>query len=324
MSWIELCFHTTAEAVDWVKTSLDLIGYDDTVQIIPFSPFYERGDRPPWSFTIQLYLPNRRQTYTEIDKIEQQLSALRRTGQISELELHRIAEKPTPTVEVPLRIGQRFVVLDADTPDPPTTSTDIILRLPNTLAFGSGFHPATQLTLQLIERHVVPNQYALDLGTGSGILSVAMAKLGASVLAVDNDPIAIQATQAAVDLNQVPPQVNVSLGSLGQGNQLGHWLSKELPETAASSLMSKVTLVEQAAPFDLIVANILARVHVALAPDYRAVLRRTENHLGRLIAAGFTIDHIKEINAALTAVGFEAIDRAQAAEWVAIAYQLSD
>jgi ribosomal protein L11 methyltransferase len=83
-----------------------------------------------------------------------------------------------------------------------------------------------------------------------------------------------------------------------------------------------IPAVKAIAEFDLIMANILARVHVALANDYRRALRQTHAQGGRLITAGFTTDHEAEVTAALIAAGFTIIDSEHCNEWVALAYQL--
>ena len=206
------------------------------------------------------------------------------------------------------RIGQRFVVLATDAVYQPCPD-EILLRLKPSLAFGSGLHPATMLSVRLLERYVTPGMKALDLGCGSGILSVAIAKLGAQVLALDNDAIAVQATQATIQDNQVEAQVTVQCGSLGDGSSLGHWMS--------GTLTQEVSTV-QASDLDLIVANILGRIHITLAADYRNALRPN----GLLITAGFTTDQELEVVAALQTVGFEALKYKRSGDWIAIAHRL--
>ncbi len=212
------------------------------------------------------------------------------------------------------RIGQRFVVLAPDAPNQPTSAKDVTIRLKKNLCFGSGLHPTTIVSLKLLERYIFPKMNVLDLGSGSGILSVAMALLGASVLALDNDRVAVQATTDAVRLNGVEQQVTVKVGSLGCGSNLGHWMG--------GSTIDNVLSINATASFDLIVANILARVHIALAPDLRQALRRTEQHDGILITAGFTTAHENEVNTALIEAGFVAVGCEHFNEWVALAHRL--
>ena len=154
--------------------------------------------------------------------------------------------------------------------------------------------------------------HTLDLGSGSGILSVAIAKLGASVLAIDNDSIAVTATQDAVQLNQVASQVTVICGSLGSASQLGHWLGGDSIES--------VPEIKANAQFDLIVANIFARIHISLAAEFYKALRSTSMHSGILITAGYTSDREEDITAAMREAGLVVYDRVQINEWIAIAF----
>jgi ribosomal protein L11 methyltransferase len=185
--------------------------------------------------------------------------------------------------------------------------------LQNSLAFGSGLHPATILSLRLLERHVQPELHALDLGSGSGILSIAIAKLGAKVFAIDNDPIAVAATEDAVQRNQVTQMVTAMCASLGRASKLGHWMGGDSVEN--------VPAIASDQKFDLIVANIFARVHISLAADFYKALRSTSTHTGILITAGYTSDREEDITSAMSAVGFKLCDRAQIDEWIAIAYR---
>ena len=323
MSWIELSLDTTPEAVDWVQTLLAGTDYQGDVQVTVYSQADSRCSQEPetlvpeWAFTICLYLPYDIRVRTRIAEIESVLSPLHRTGLTTELQAAIVEEKSVPLeVLTPLvhRIGDRFVVLPGDIPYQPEAADELTLRIKTSLAFGSGLHPATRLSLRLLERHVVPEIQALDLGSGSGILSVAIAKLGAQVLALDNDRVAVESTQDAVERNGVKQRVRVMEGSLGGGSALGHWMGGDISD--------HISTVQGVAEFDLIMANILARVHVALAEDYRQALRQTHAQGGRLITAGFTTDHEAEVTAALTAAGFTVIDSERLDEWVALTYQL--
>ncbi|MBW4557996.1 MAG: 50S ribosomal protein L11 methyltransferase [Trichormus sp. ATA11-4-KO1] len=309
MSWIELSLDTTHEAVDWVCTLLaETIDIND-VYITEYSE--PNATNSVWTFTICLYLPYDVSSRTRVEKIVNLLSPLQRTGLTSAIQTSVVAEKNTDTLQ-PLvhRIGKRFVVVNSDTPNQSEIADNIILKLKKTLAFGSGLHPATIVSLQLLERYIVPHMQVLDFGSGSGILSVAMAKLGANVLALDNDSVAVQATQEAVCFNAVEQQVQVMQGSLGCGSDLGHWLGGDTINT--------VPKIEAKNTFDLIVANILARVHIALADDFRQALRQNEPQTGLLITAGFTTDHEENVTTALTEAGFEVIDGERLNEWVAL------
>ncbi|MCG6135456.1 MAG: 50S ribosomal protein L11 methyltransferase [Nostoc sp. LLA-1] len=313
MSWMELSLDTTHEAVDWVCTLLaETIDINDV-----YITEYAESDsaHSDWSFTIRLYLPYDVSSRTRVEKIETLLSSLQRTGLTTDIQTSIVAEKHTDVLK-PLvhEIGQRFVVVNSDTPNQSETADKITLKLKKTLAFGSGLHPATIVSLQLLERYIVPNMQVLDFGSGSGILSVAMAKLGANVLALDNDSVAVQATQEVVNLNGVGPQVQVMQGSLGCGSDMGHWMGGNTVNNVAN-IAAKDT-------FDLVAANVLARVHIALADDFRQALRQTEAQPGWLITAGFTTDNEENVTTALIEAGFEVSDCERLNEWVALAYRL--
>ncbi|MBW4688025.1 MAG: 50S ribosomal protein L11 methyltransferase [Komarekiella atlantica HA4396-MV6] len=313
MQWIELSLDTTNEAVDWVCTLVaETINIDD-VQITKYAEL----NKAQWTFIIRLYLPYDAHSRTRVEKIINLLSPLHRTGLTTAIQTTVVDQKPTNAdILNPLvhRIGKRFVVLTPDVPYQSQATDEITLRLKTSLSFGSGLHPATIVSLQMLERYVLPTMNVLDLGSGSGILSVAIAKLGANVLALDNDSIAVEATQDAVHLNGVEQQVTVMQGSLGCGSDLGHWMGGDT--------IDNVPRIEARDKFDLIVANILARMHIALTNDFQRALRQTDAHTGLLITAGFTTDNEDNVAKALTEVGFELVGCERLNEWVALAHRL--
>jgi ribosomal protein L11 methyltransferase len=299
---MELSLDTNNEAVDWVCTLLAGTRYQGEIRVADYS----EDAAQPWAFTIYLYLPEDAQAQAqEIAKI---LLPLHRTGIATELQMRRVTTI-APAQNSPLlhRIG-RFVITDCQQDSSPAA---IPIQIKPGLAFGSGLHPATRLSLRLLEQYIKPGMQTLDLGSGSGILSVAIAKLGAQVLSVDNDPIAVQATAESVQLNGVSAQVTVQQGSLGRGSELGHWMGEKTIGTVQS--------IDAFAPFDLIAANILGRVHVTLAPDFRQAL----NPGGILITAGFTTDYEEDVRNALSGEGFAAIACERHQEWVAWMYRLN-
>lgn len=321
MAWTEVSLNATDEAVDWVYTLLAEMDDIDEIQVAqyvqPEPPSALNSTTPNWTITLRLYVADDGRTQKRVETMTTLLSSLHRTHLTTAPQLAVVAAKPARPVAPVHPIGKRFVVTSADLAPSRTEEhpEKLTLRLRPSLAFGSGLHPATHAIFHLLERHVAPGMNALDLGCGSGILSVAMAKLGAQVLALDNDRLAVQATQDAVDRNDVAQQVTVMEGSLGAGSNLGHWMGGKVADI--------VPTIRNPEAFDLIVANILARVHIALAPDFRYVLRRTEAKPGLFIAAGFTSDYEEDVTTALKQEGFEVFDCERLNEWVALAYRLS-
>jgi ribosomal protein L11 methyltransferase len=310
MSWVELCLDTTTEGVDWVCTLLATTTYTSDIRIDSYKQ--SRETKEDWVFTIYFYLPNDADANQRIQKISNLLSSLQRTQLTSGVQADVVEEKPegVDIDSFPVRIGKKFVVLSPDAGYKSEAADEIILRLKTSLAFGSGLHPATMLAMDLLEKYVNPNMNALDLGSGSGILSIAIAKLGGQVLALDSDRIAVESTQDAVKRNGVEPQVKVMQGSLGKGREIGHWMGGDN--------IGNISTINPNANFDLIVANILGRIHNTLAPEYRQALRLG----GILIASGFNKDYEESVVVALEAEGFEIMDRESSCEWIAIALRL--
>jgi len=335
MSWIEVSLATTCEAIDWVNTLLGTIDYANEISITNYDePNCDQPNRNepneqssallniipldlttphtacshPWAFTIRLYLPNTVSARAQVEEIERLFSPLHRTGMATVPETVVLPEKPEFSAINAYRIGKRFVVLAAAETEQAVrqslAATDIPLKLEASCAFGSGTHPTTIVSLKLLERYIAPEMQVLDLGSGSGILSIAMAKLGAKVLSIDNDRTAVTATQNAVNQNDLASQVTVIPASLGSGSNLGHWMGGELTDP--------VPAIEASARFNLIVSNIPARIQLALVPDFYQALRSS----GYLISAGFTTDYEEEIVAGFAQQGFQVVDCERYNEWV--------
>lgn len=167
---------------------------------------------------------------------------------------------------------------------PPTTAEAIPIRLDPGMAFGTGTHPTTRLCLEVLPTVVRPAHLVYDIGTGSGILAIAAAKLGAKVLAVDKDPVAVRVAAENCALNQVAIPV----------------LSGDL-----------LTNLEE--PADLIIANILAEVVIELIPQAVAKLKPG----GAVLASGI-IDHkAAKVQTAFTNAGFKIINTLRKEDWVA-------
>jgi ribosomal protein L11 methyltransferase len=186
-----------------------------------------------------------------------------------------------------LHIGARTVIVpqwQAYAPQP----GEVVILLDPGMAFGTGTHPTTRLCLAALEEMPVRGARVLDLGTGSGVLSIAAAKEGAaSVLAVDVDPIAVDAARENIAANDVADRVRVVAGSLARAQ----------------------------GKYDLILVNILARVIVELLEEGLAETLAPE---GEVIASGIIDDQEDEVRAAFEARGVSVVDRLCERDWVAL------
>ena len=112
----------------------------------------------------------------------------------------------------PQRVGSKIVIAPTWI-DVPHNETEILIQLNPGMAFGTGYHPTTRLSLELLERTVEPHHQVADIGTGSGILTIAAIKLGAKhVDAIEIDPTAIPIAAANFQANGVAPKVHLSQG----------------------------------------------------------------------------------------------------------------
>jgi ribosomal protein L11 methyltransferase len=194
----------------------------------------------------------------------------------------------------PLRVGRRLVIKPTWEPWPPADDPsaarddDVVIELDPQMAFGTGSHPSTQLCLLALEDLVIPGARVLDVGCGSGILSLAAAQLGASqVIAVDVDPVAVQTACSNSAASSVAERIIVRLGSLDA-----------VPEH----------------DFDVIVANINVPVICQIAADCLARLKTP----GYLIAAGIVDTYLPAPLQALQAAGFLIPDVRHQEGWACI------
>jgi len=176
------------------------------------------------------------------------------------------------------RYGGRLVVVPSWRDYAPQPR-DIVLRLDPGMAFGTGQHETTRMCLEALERLVLPGAGVLDVGCGSGILALAAAKLGARrVVALDVDATCVRVARENVTANGCDATVRVTRGSLGEA-----W-----PSHAGDP-----------GGFDIVVANIIARVIVDLAPHLVAAL----NTGGRLVVSGIIAEREREVCDALARAG---------------------
>lgn len=179
----------------------------------------------------------------------------------------------------PQHIGRRTVIVPTWHAYDPAPG-EVIIRLDPGMAFGTGLHATTRLCLAAIERHLQPGARVLDVGTGSGILAIAAALQGASLVdAIDIDPVAIRVAADNAALNGVEDRIRVSLGTVGGG---GH---HDVPRHTEAG-------------YDLVLANILAEVIVELAAGLAAATRPG----GLLVVSGILAAKEEAVVAALTGV----------------------
>ncbi len=298
MPWLELAVEADAEAVEAVAEILSRVA-PGGVAVEPTFELVEDGLGarldPTRPAIVRAYVPAAQADGATV-AVDAALGHLRAFGlrPIGELQTRVVDEADWAAAwrsHFPvLRIGRRIVVKPTWRRHRPAAG-EVVLVLDPGMAFGTGLHPTTRLSLQgleaLTDRGRLDGARALDLGSGSGILSLAAARLGAaSVLALDIDAIAVEATAANARRNNLARRIRARRGSLPSGE----------------------------APFDLVMANLVAGLLVELAPGIAAELRPG----GSWLVSGVFVDREAEVVEALDAAGLEAAARWLDGDWLAL------
>lgn len=195
----------------------------------------------------------------------------------------------------PIPIGSRLLILPAwyQSDDP----ARIAIKIDPSMAFGTGTHPTTQLCLAMVETYTRPGQPAIDIGCGSGILSIGALLLGANhALGVDIDAEAERASRENAEANGVADRLELGLGSVDE-IRAGQFSLTRAP---------------------LVLANILAPILIRLFEGGMADLVEPG---GVLVLSGILDEQSARVEAAAEAQGMTLLDKQLIGDWVALAYQ---
>lgn len=188
----------------------------------------------------------------------------------------------------PVRITRMLTIVPSWENYQTNDSLEKIITLDPGMAFGTGTHPTTSLTLQALETVLRGGETVLDVGTGSGVLSIASKYLGAKdVYAYDLDEVAVRSAKENMDMNEVAKDVHVAANDLLKGIEIES---------------------------DVIVANILADIILLMIPDAWRLLKQT----GSLIVSGIIEDKKQMVIDAMETQGFVVEQIFQQKDWYAI------
>jgi ribosomal protein L11 methyltransferase len=311
MNWLEVSLTVNGELAEAVADVLARFAYSGVMmeQGVKYTDEEDAGT-PTGPITVRAYLEMDAQIEETRQKLEESLYYLGRIQPLPAAAYKQIADQNWMEAWKqhyrPILIGDRLVVIPAwmDSPDP----NRIPIKIDPGMAFGTGTHPTTQLCLELMEKYfdhrpptidhpssIVDRPLSvIDVGCGSGILSIAALKLGAtSALGVDIDETSIVNARQNADMNQVGQELILGVGSVQE-------------------------ILEGKFPFHqapLVVANILAPVIGRL---FDAGLAELVEQDGALILSGILQEQAQNVINAAHAKGLGVRERRQIGDWVAL------
>jgi ribosomal protein L11 methyltransferase len=278
LKWVELTVQAHPEAVDAIANVFEEHGTGGVAIEQPVASHIE-GEEPPRFEglpTIHAYLPLNDSAATTERRIEEALWHLQAFDLSPVGSLHRQVVEEEDWAEAwkehfhPLKVGR--IVIKPTWRNWSAQPSEIVVELDPGMAFGTGLHPTTRLMLAELQDRVWPGMEVLDLGTGSGILAIPSAMLGARVEALDISEVAAEVAAKNVAANGLSSRVSVAAGSIDR-----------VVETQ----------------FDVILANIIARVLIELAGAMHDALKPG----GLVLASGIIAERSDEVREAFDAAG---------------------
>lgn len=307
MKWSEISIHTTNEAVEPIANILYEAGasgivIEDSFDLNKEHPeqygeMYELNpdDFPEEGVIVKAYLPVNSFLGETVEQIKSAINNLmsfnidigKNKVTISEVQEEEWATAWKKYYH-PVKISSKFTIVPTWEEYEPVSSDELIIELDPGMAFGTGTHPTTVMSIQALEQTVKKGDIVYDVGTGSGVLSIASALLGAKhILALDLDDVAVESAKSNIELNNVQDQIIVK----------------------QNNLLNSIT-----EPADVIVANILAEIIVRFTDDaYRLV-----KDGGYFITSGIINQKRQEVEDKILSSGFTIVETLKMEDWVTI------
>ena len=302
MAWLEITIDTTSEKINYVVTNLTARGFADLVieDQEEFETFLDEN-RAYWDYIdedlqeklqglshIKIYLEDT--DAAGMDRLETAVSDLKLTMQVKAL-VETNWEESWKDNYPPQEIGEKIVILPYWLAGQEGDRLPVILD-PG-LTFGTGAHPTTRMVVQTMEELIKPGAHCLDLGSGSGILSLTALRLGAaSAVGIDIDPKAEDIARENAAYNGFgAPEFTAVTGNVTE--------DREIMEALAAK------------EYDVVLVNIVADVIIGLSP----VLPNFLTEKSTLICSGILDTRLDDVLAALTAAGLTVLNVKAEEDW---------
>ena len=310
MAWLEITVDTVSSSIDAVAAQLTAGGFADLVleDQQEFEEFLDQN-RVYWDYIdeqlqsklqglshIKLYLEDTDEA--GLARLNRLMDQLRAGKDLGELTVHMTTLAETNWEESwkdsypPQCVGEKLIVLPYWLADSDESGRLPVILDPG-LTFGTGAHPSTQMVMEAMEEAVTPGCSCLDLGSGSGILSIAALRLGAgSAIGVDIDPKAEDIARENAGYNVfAAPDYTALTGNVTEDKALMQQLSENR--------------------YDLLLVNIVADVIIALAPVLPAFMDADTT----VICSGILDTRLEDVKAALTAAGLTIVAEKAMEDW---------
>lgn len=313
MNWIKYSINTTTDAEDFVSAALIEIGID-SIEIEDNVPI-EDGDRQGGVFAelqpdmlpddgksvVSFYLEEDAPQEEKLAEVRAALDELRETFDIGEGTIVTSVTKQEDWINNWKAFFSSFsignILIKPTWEELEEKDNDkILIEIDPGVSFGTGKHESTQLCITQLQKYLKKDDNVLDVGCGSGILSIVALKLGAKhTTGTDIDPDCMGSVAENFEVNNLPSE----LGSFYTGNLID---DKDLQDTIGYE------------KYDFVCANILADIIIAMASQIEATMK----HGALLVTSGIINFKEEEVATALKNVGLEIVEANHLGEWVNI------